>query len=151
MIGKNSDSELPPGFATPRSINPPCFKSTAIAITTAAATISIPISDQSEKCNMHDQCQGETTFSVNGGRGRPRKQTPVSAEAPSMATKETPAVSLLPVPPLGSSIDAPLLITDEEQRETKINLNPLLMLNPPPNPCLWNEYSSNIHEEVKTT
>nr|XP_033513127.1 uncharacterized protein LOC117277827 isoform X2 [Nicotiana tomentosiformis] len=128
MIGKNSNSELPPGFATPRSINPPCFKSTAIAITTAAATISIPISDQSEKCNMHDQCQ-----------------------APSMATKETPAVSLLPMPPLGSSVDAPLLITDEEQRETKINLNPLLMLNPPPNPRLWNEYSSNIHEEVKTT
>lgn len=85
MMGKNSNSELPPGFATPlaktvpRSINPPCFKSTATAVTTAATT-SIPISDQSEKCNMHDQCQGETTFSVNRGRGLPRKQTPVSAE-----------------------------------------------------------------------
>ncbi|KAK4365389.1 hypothetical protein RND71_016747 [Anisodus tanguticus] len=36
-----------------------------------------------------------------------------------MAMKETPAMPLPPVPPpLGSSINAPLLIVDEEQRDT---------------------------------
>ncbi|XP_060207016.1 uncharacterized protein LOC132634891 [Lycium barbarum] len=138
MTEKNFDSVIPPGFATSltktvsRSISP-----------TSSETQNSTITHQSEKC-MDDF--------VRRGLDRPWKQeTSVSPDALSMTTKETPAVPLPPMPPSGSSINAPLLIVDEEQRDTKINLNPLSILSPPPNPRLRiNECSPHINEKSKT-
>lgn len=59
----------------------------------------------------------------------------------------------MPTIPLGSSINAPVLIIDhEEHKDTKINLNPLSLLSPPPNPRLRiNDFSSShINDESKT-
>lgn len=59
----------------------------------------------------------------------------------------------MPTMPLGSSINTPLIIKDEEEhKDEKINLNPLTLLSPPPNQRVRiNDFSSpHINEESKT-
>ncbi|KAF3680958.1 putative DNA-binding protein ESCAROLA-like [Capsicum annuum] len=125
MSQKNCYSEVPPGFSAPRSTNPP----------PSNITITPTISHHSEKC-IDD-------YARHGAVPPRKQQRAVSAEARAMST---------PATPLGSSINAPLLIIDEDQNDTKMNLNPLSKLNPPPNPCSRvNAFSSShISDESKT-